>query len=93
MRKLSKTKKEVFKKEGRSIKYKELVKEFNTARKKAISKYLDKTITTISRANSPGLHKALKELGRKSGDTDKVNFNLDAHKGLTDKEIADDLGE
>ena len=57
-----------------------------------INAYLDKTVYTVSRFDAPGLHKALKKLGAESGQVDKGTFNLDEHEGLSDQEIADDLG-
>lgn len=92
LRTLSKKKKLIFKKGGRSDNYKATCKEFINARKIAINEYLDKTIDTVSRKNAPGLHRALKKLGAASGDTDKKNFKLNEHEGLTEQEIADDLG-
>ena len=93
LRTLSKEKKMIFKKEGRSEKYKEICKEFANARKIAINKFLDKTIDTVTRRNAPGLHRTLKRLGASSGDGDKKKFNLDEHEGLTGQQIADDLGD
>ena len=61
--------------------------------KTAINEYLNKTVDTISRTSAPGLHKALKKMGTASGETDKGNFNLDEHEGLSEKQIADDLGK
>ena len=93
LRELSNKKKSVYKKEGRSDAYKALSKEFNNARKLAVNAYLDKTVDTVTRFNSPGLHKALKKLGAESGQVDKGTFNLNKHEGMSDQDIADDLGE
>ena len=91
LRELSKKKKSIFKKEGRSNNYKDMVKQFNVARKTEIRKYLDKTISTVTRRNSPDLHKALKQLSSAPGDVDTKHFFLEEHSGLASSEIAEDL--
>ena len=49
LRELSKKKKQIFRKEGRSDKYKTVVKEFVAVRKTAINDYLNKTVDTVTR--------------------------------------------
>ena len=65
-----------------------LSREFKVARK-----YLDKTVNTIHRRNSPGLHKALKRLGAASGKISQGSFQLKEHEGFTDQEVTEDLAQ
>ena len=93
LRILSKKKKDIFKREGRSSNYKDAVSEFKTARNAAIRKYVDKTVDTVTRKNSPNLHKVLKKLGTAPGEAQKPSFKLEEHEGKNDQQIADDLAD
>ena len=90
---LSNKKKLIFKKEGRSEAYRTAAKQFDNAKKEAIKNHINKTVNTVTKPNTSGLHKVLKKLGTAPGDVIKNTFSLPVHKGLSDTEIANDLGQ
>ena len=93
VKELSQNKKKIFKKEGRSQKYKELVKQYNLIKQASIKKYVEKTTNDVSDPNKSNIHKILKKLGAKPGELTKPVFHLPEHDGFSKKDIANDLAK
>lgn len=91
LRLLSEQKKEIFKKEGRSQKYKDISKQFLDAKKDSINLHIQRSVDMVKDENKSNVNKILKQLGAPPGEEMVSTFILPEHQGLDDKEIANAL--
>ena len=80
-------------KNGKTLKYRKLAKEFSTKYKVAAQKFIRKKVDEL-RDSQPGkAFNVLKSLGAKPGDSDSNQFTLPNHVGLTSRESAEKIAE
>ena len=83
-------------KNGQSVKYKSLAKEFDEKYKTAAHKYLNKNTDELKQTNPGQAYRILKKMGAQPGDcTDSNTFTLPSHQSanLTNQESAELIAE
>ena len=81
---------------GHSVKYKSLVKEFETKYKAAAQRYLSRNTNELKQTNPGHAYRILKKMGAQPGDCmDSNTFTLPSHQAdnLTNQESAERIAE
>ena len=96
LKKLDRLKKREWVKKGKSPKYLELKKKFDTKYKEALEKYLNKNVRELMAADPGKAYSTLKRLGAKPGDElDNASFDIIEHleSKLTNTESVEKIAE
>ena len=94
LKNLKRKKSREYTKRGKSLKYKELYKEFNTLYKREAKKYLDKNLDALKETKPGKAYHILKKMGSQPGDCiDGNTFALPSHEAqnLTEEESAEQI--
>ena len=85
-----------WRKRGKTLKYKQLAKEFEIKYKKAAEKYINNKVTALKETEPGKAYKILKTMGAKPGDcTDDGYFTLPSHQkdGLNNEQSAERMAD